>query len=46
MKTGDVICWLIVDPDTGELIMRCNSRDHARELARGCGKVCRVEVVR
>lgn len=35
MKTGDIVCWLIVDPETGELVMRCTSRDEARELARG-----------
>ncbi len=38
--------WIIVDPDTNEMCMRCISRAEARELARGCGLVIRMERIR
>lgn len=37
MKPGDVIAWIIIDPDTGEQVMRCKSRDEARMFARDTG---------
>lgn len=40
------IHWVIIDPDSNEMCMRCASRDEARELSRGCGVVVRMERVR
>jgi len=36
---GKVICWVIYDPASGEIVMQCNSRKEARELAGKDGKI-------
>ena len=33
MKRGYVICWVVIDPHTGELVLRCPSRSEARRIA-------------
>jgi hypothetical protein len=37
MNRGDVIAWIVIDPDTGELILRCASRSEARRIAAESG---------
>jgi hypothetical protein len=41
-----VLGWIVIDRATGEWVLRCTSREEARELARTCdgivGKVVRV----
>lgn len=38
--------WAIYDPHTNELCVLCETRGEARELARDCGVVLRVERIR
>lgn len=40
MKTGETICWCVVDAETLEVICMCASRERARDLARDTG--CRI----
>jgi hypothetical protein len=39
MSEGKVICWVIYDGKTGEIVMQCASRKEARELAGRDGKI-------
>ena len=32
-QDGDIIYWVVLDPETGEACARCNTRREARELA-------------
>lgn len=40
----DILCWVIYDPETGEIIMQCPTRNDARDLAAGTNG--RIAVVR
>lgn len=40
---GTILCWVIYDPVSGEIVMQCSSRKEARELA---GRDGRIAVVR
>jgi hypothetical protein len=45
MKRGDVIWWVVVDPETGEMCIRFTSRSAARFIADACGaKVAKVVI--
>jgi hypothetical protein len=47
MRTGDVIGWVVVCPQTGEWIMRCDSRSEAREMAHASGaRIAKLEVAK
>lgn len=35
MTRQPVLYWVIIDRQSGEWVMRCESRDRARELTRG-----------
>lgn len=35
MNREPVYCWVIIDRQSGEWVMRCESRDAAREITRG-----------
>lgn len=37
MKRGDTIGWIVIDPETGEPVMWCNSRSEARRVAEESG---------
>lgn len=37
MKRGDVLAWVVIDPTSGELVMRCASRSEARRIAAESG---------
>lgn len=44
-RTGDVIAWIVVDPDTGEFVLRCDSRAKARDEAHASGaRFAKVEI--
>jgi hypothetical protein len=32
VRTGDILAWIVIDPHSGEQIMRCFSRAEAREM--------------
>lgn len=40
------LCWVILDRDTGEFILRCDSRQHARSLCPREGIIAKVVVCR
>ncbi len=44
---ASVLCWVIIDRQSGEWVMRCNTRDEARELTRGMSSfdTCIAKVV-
>jgi hypothetical protein len=47
LRTGQVIGWVVVDPDTGEQVMRCFSRAEARDIARSANaRIARVVVAK
>jgi hypothetical protein len=46
MKTGDVLYWIIVDAQTGEPVMRCESRSEARKYAGTGARICKVVVAK
>ena len=33
MKRGDVVGWIVFDPETGEPVLWCKSRSEARRIA-------------
>jgi hypothetical protein len=37
VRTGDVVAWIVIDPGTGELVMRCKARSDARDMAHAVG---------
>lgn len=40
----DILCWVIYDPDTGEIVIQCPTRNDARDLVTGTNG--RIAVVR
>lgn len=38
MKRGEVVCWVVVDAQSGELVVRTTTRQAAREHANEAGK--------
>jgi hypothetical protein len=40
MKTGETIAWVVIDPDTLEIMCVCASRSSARDIAGHSG--CRI----
>lgn len=47
IRTGDVLGWVVVCRQTGEWIMRCESRSEAREMAHASGaRIAKVEVTK
>ena len=47
LRTGDIVSWIVIDPTTGEQVMRCFSRAEAREMAHAVGaRFCKLEVSR
>ena len=46
MKTGDVLYWIIVDSQTGEPVMRCESREKARKYVGKDARICKVVVAK
>ena len=47
MKEGEVLYWVLIDPDTREQVMRVSTRVEARELALECGaRIAKVVVAR
>lgn len=41
-REGDVIAWIVCDPDTLEACVRCTTRAEARELAGSIGIVAKL----
>ena len=37
MKRGQVIGWIVIDPETGEPVLWCKSRSEARRIAKESG---------
>jgi hypothetical protein len=42
MTEGDVIGWIVLDPESGEWCVRCETRAEARELAGRDGVIAKV----
>ena len=43
MKTNDILCWVVVDGQTGEILVRCESRSRARRVAyKSGGRIAKV----
>jgi len=42
MTDGEVLGWIVIDPETGEWCVRCATREEARELAMGAGEIAKV----
>jgi hypothetical protein len=41
-EDGRVIAWMVVDPETAELVLICKTRSEAREIAEECcGRVAK-----
>lgn len=43
MKTGEILCWCVIDPQTEEILCYCSSRSSARYIAGHSG--CRIGCV-
>jgi hypothetical protein len=44
-RTGDIIAWIVIDPDTREQVFRCETRAEARDMAHASGaRFCKLEV--
>jgi hypothetical protein len=37
MNRGDVVGWIVIDPETGEPVLWCKSRSEARRIAAESG---------
>lgn len=46
MKTGDIVCWAVVDRYTGQVIALFNSRARARYAAGDDARIAKIIVTK
>jgi hypothetical protein len=45
LRTGNIVGWVVICPQTGEWVMRCESRFEARDIAHASGaRFAKVEI--